>query len=52
MKTIAANPMILQDPNAKMLFNKILETTGYISPVELSIQQPVPQMGMSVGTGQ
>ena len=52
LQTIATNPMILQDPNAKMLFNKILETTGYISPVELSIQQPVPQMGMSVGTGQ
>jgi len=37
LQTIAGNPMILQDPNAKMLFNHILEETGRISPVELSI---------------
>jgi hypothetical protein len=36
LQTIATNPMILQDPNMKMLFNKILETTGAISPLELS----------------
>lgn len=36
LQTIANNPAILQDPNMKMLFNKILETTGAVSAVELS----------------
>lgn len=41
MQTIANNPSILQDPNMKLLFNKILETTGAVSPIEISsIQQP------------
>lgn len=54
LQTIAGNPAILQDPKAKMLFNKILEETGRISPVELSIQPPAPQpVGReSVGAGQ
>lgn len=46
LQTIASNPMILQDPNAKLLFNKILEETGRISPVEIqkvSQQTPPPQ---------
>ena len=38
-QTIASNPMVLQDPDAKMIFNKILEETGDVSPVELSIRQ-------------
>lgn len=42
LQTIGANPAILQDPNMKMLFNKILETTGAISAVELT-QSPTPQ---------
>lgn len=37
LQTIAGNPAILQDPNAKMLFNRILEETGRVSPVELSV---------------
>lgn len=32
--TIAQNPMILQDPNAKMIFNKILEEAGGVSPLQ------------------
>lgn len=36
LQTIAGNPAILQDPNMKMLFNKILETTGAVSAVEIS----------------
>lgn len=43
LQTIAANPMILQDPNAKFVFNKILETAGGISPLEIqgkTTQQP------------
>jgi hypothetical protein len=45
---IAQNPMILQDPNARMVFNKILEETNAISPLEIAEmkgqpQQPIPQ---------
>lgn len=44
LQTIAGNPSILQDPNAKMLFNRILEETGRVSPIELSetTSQPTP----------
>lgn len=56
LQSIASNPAILQDPNAKMLFSKILSVTGAVSPLELvSAQQPPvqsvsPQMGQ-VDTG-
>lgn len=40
LKTIAMNPAILQDPNMKMLFNKILEQTNAVSPLELSNTPP------------
>jgi hypothetical protein len=36
LQTIASNPMILQDPNAKLLFNRIIETAGGISPIEIN----------------
>lgn len=36
LQKIATNPMVLQDKNMKILFNKILTTTGEISPLELS----------------
>lgn len=43
--TIGSNPMVLSDPNAKLLFNKILSITGAVSPVELApSEQPMPQM--------
>ena len=51
LQTISANPMILKDPNVRLVFNKILEETGRISPVELStsssqgLQMPVPVGG-------
>src|SRR3990167_6687310 len=35
-QTIASNPAILQDPNAKMVFSQILAETGRISPLQLS----------------
>ncbi len=41
MQTIATNPMVLSDPNAKLIFNKILTITGAVSPLELA-SQPVP----------
>jgi hypothetical protein len=40
--TLAKNPAILQDPNMKLLFNKILEQTDAISPLELSNIPPPP----------
>ena len=43
-QTIASNPMALQDPNVKLLFNKILENTAAVSPIELkAIPQQPPQ---------
>jgi len=39
LQTVAGNPAILQDPNAKMLFNAILTETGRISPLQLSTAQ-------------
>ena len=43
LQTIATNPMILQDPNARMIFNKILEETGRVSAIELSTASSQPQ---------
>lgn len=43
LQTIASNPNVLQDPNMKMLFNKILAATGEVSPVELSTPKPSPR---------
>lgn len=44
LQTIATNPSVLQDPNARLVFNKILSRTATVSPIELSIPaaQPVP----------
>lgn len=36
LQTLATNPAVLQDPNMKMLFNKIIANTGVISEIELS----------------
>ncbi len=35
LQTIATNPMILNDPNAKLIFGKIISLAGGISPLEL-----------------
>lgn len=42
LQSIAANPTILQDPNARTLFNKILVATGEVSPIELSALPQTP----------
>jgi hypothetical protein len=42
LQTIASNPMILQDPNAKMVFGKILSETGVLSPIQISSAQSQP----------
>lgn len=54
LQTVAGNPMILQDSNAKMLFNKILENTGVVSSIEMKAAQaqPVPSpMSVSPSNG-
>lgn len=43
LQSIASNPNILQDKNASLIFNKILEETGRISPIELSTASVAPQ---------
>ena len=48
-KTIAVNPAILQDENAKMLFNKILTETAVVSPLQFSKLTPVSTVGGGVG---
>lgn len=42
LQTIASNPMILQDPNAKMVFNAILTETGRLSPLQLNTPTAPP----------
>lgn len=42
LQTIATNPNVLQDPNAAMLFGKILTQTGSVSPLEITKPSPVP----------
>lgn len=36
LQTLATNPGILQDKNAQLVFNQILNQTGVISPIQLS----------------
>lgn len=36
LQTIATNPAVLNDPNARIIFNKILQATGELNPVELT----------------
>jgi len=43
LQTIASNPAILQDPNAKVVFNSILAETGRISPLQIATAQAAPQ---------
>jgi hypothetical protein len=40
---IVSNPQVLNDPNAKFLFGKILEATGSVSAIELNAPKPVQQ---------
>jgi hypothetical protein len=46
LQTIAGNPAVLQEPNMRLIFNRILEETGAISSLELSQipAQPMPQL--------
>lgn len=42
LQTIASNPAILQDPNAKMVFSKILNETGVVSALQLQTATSAP----------
>lgn len=53
LQTIATNPAILQEPNMKMIFNRILSLSGAVNPLEIqqvNSAQPAPQ-GAPVGGG-
>ena len=39
-QTIARAPQILQDPNGRLFFNKILEESSVVSPLQFSPMQP------------
>lgn len=43
LQTLAQNPMLLNDPNAKMLFSRILTETGVISPMQIAPNNPNSQ---------
>lgn len=49
-KTVATNPMALNDPNTKMLFNEILETAGTLSPLQFK-KPTAPVTPQQVGVG-
>lgn len=40
LNTISNNPRVLMDPNAKLIFNRILMIAGGISPMQLADAQP------------
>lgn len=42
LQSIAGNPLILQDANARMVFSKILSLAGAVSPIELSTSASAP----------
>jgi len=42
LQTIAKSPQILQDPNGKLFFNKILEESSVISPIQFQYSQAQP----------
>ena len=51
LQTIAANPSVLSDPTAKMLFNKILLAAGEVSPLEIANLPPTPPPAPPVAPG-
>ena len=39
-QTVASNPMVLNDPNARMVFSQILSETGRLSPLQFTSAKP------------
>jgi hypothetical protein len=50
LQTISANPQILNDPNGKLLFSKILNETNAVSPLEIQEVQSQPAPVMTGGS--
>lgn len=50
LQTLATNPNILQDPNAKLLFTRVLNYAGVMSPAEITDVVPQPQPEEEVPT--
>jgi hypothetical protein len=44
LQTLVANPGVLQDPNVRLVFGKILGLAGGISPMEITATQAQPTM--------
>lgn len=51
LQTLATNPSVLQDPNMKLLFGRILEETGRVSAAELSAPSQLQPQSVSVPNG-
>ncbi len=53
-QTLGQNPLILQDPNVRLLFNKILDETNAVSSLELTEvkSQPQPMIPQNPATQQ
>ena len=52
LQTLASNPLLLQDPNARTVFNSILRETGRISPIQLTAAQAQTPQQTGVETEQ
>lgn len=52
LQTLATNPAMLNDPNMRLIFNRILELSATVSPLEMAqstpvqapVQSPMPQV--------
>ena len=42
-QTLAVNPMVLEDPRAKLVFNRIINEVGGVSPIEMAQVPPPPE---------
>lgn len=51
LQRIMSNPEALNDPNIKKIFNKILDETGVMSPLQMSAIPGQPQGEPTQGTG-
>lgn len=51
LQSIAGNPAILQDPNARMVFAAILKETSVLSPIQLSTANAQVPSGSPPATG-
>ncbi len=47
LQTIARTPQILQDPNGKLFFNKILEESSVISPIQFQNTSPASTLAQT-----